>query len=153
MTYTLERKIKLGGSVRQCWDFLRNPANLNTITPPDLHFKILTAIPAEMYNGLLIEYSIHIPGIGRQKWLTEIKHIVENNSFVDEQRSGPFRFWYHYHQLTETSDGVLSLDKVIYIMPYGILGEFLHNQFIGKTLDRIFDYREQRLTELFPCTD
>ncbi len=150
MIYTLERKIQLGASVEQCWDFLRNPANLNIITPPDLQFKIITNVPEEMYNGLLIEYSIRIPGFGRQKWLTEIKHIRIKHSFIDEQQSGPFRFWNHYHQLTEIAGGVVSLDRVTYIMPYGFIGTMLHSAFIRKTLDRIFNYREQRLAQLFP---
>lgn len=149
MTYTLERKTRLEGSVEQCWEFLRTPANLNIITPPDLHFKILTDLPDEMYNGLLIEYSIRIPGMGSQKWLTEIKHIHENRSFVDEQRVGPFRFWSHYHLLTENEGAVDSLDKVTYIMPYGIIGRLIHTLFIRSTLDRIFDYREERLNRIF----
>ena len=34
--------------------------------------------PETMYDGLVIEYRIVIPLLGKQAWLTEIKHIREH---------------------------------------------------------------------------
>jgi ligand-binding SRPBCC domain-containing protein len=150
MIYTLERKVDLGAPLENCWEFLRNPFNLNRITPPDLHFHIVSDIPGIMYNGLLITYTIRIPGFGRRHWLTEIKHIRDGHSFVDEQRYGPFRFWYHHHELIEKPDCTQSLDNVSYIMPYGPLGIMVHSLYIQKIMKRIFDFREQRLQDIFP---
>jgi ligand-binding SRPBCC domain-containing protein len=150
MIYTLQKETVLGCSLETSWEFLRNPKNLNLITPPDLHFQIVTEVPEEMFNGLLIEYSIRIPGIGRQRWLTEIKHLQPYRSFVDEQLYGPFTLWYHFHEITEADKGVRSRDKVTYILPLGQLGRLLHYISIRKTLERIFNYREKQLTKLFP---
>ncbi len=150
MLYTLEKEVLLNTSISECWEFLRNPDNLNEITPPDLHFKIVSRVPEQMYNGLLIEYSIRIPGIGTQHWVTEIRHILEQRSFVDEQRCGPFRFWHHYHEIEQVENGVISRDRVNYVMPFGIIGRTLHTLTIRKTLQRIFKYREEQLHRLFP---
>ncbi len=150
MIYTLQKETLLGCSLEKSWEFLRNPANLNRITPPDLDFQIISEVPGEMFNGLLIEYAIRIPGLGRQRWLTEIKHIQPYHSFVDEQRYGPFALWYHFHEITETDEGVQSRDKVTYIMPLGQLGRILHYLSIHRTLKRIFTYREEQLKKLFP---
>jgi len=144
--YTLEKEQLVTASLDRCWDFLKNPENLNLITPPDLHFRIVSSVPEDMFDGLLIEYRISIPLLGVQKWLAEIKHIRPKQSFVDEQRIGPYRFWYHYHELTSTPGGVMLLDRVHYSVPYGVFGRFFHTIFIRRTLQRIFAYRQSRIS-------
>ena len=151
MIHLLERTVHLGADIQTIWEFIRTPQNLNIITPEDLQFQILSDVPATMYDGLLIEYSIRIPGLGRRKWLTEIKHIRERHCFVDEQRSGPFRFWYHYHQIEPHQDGgTICIDRVSYIVGYPVVGELLHSFYIRQTLERIFDFRQKKLREIFP---
>jgi len=146
--YILERQQRVTASMEQAWAFLQNPANLDRITPPDLQFRIVTDVPAVMFNGLIVEYRITIPLLGTHTWVTEIKHIRAGHSFVDEQRLGPYRFWYHYHEIQAMSDGVLLIDKVFYQPPFGLLGRLLHRIYIRRTLERIFSYRRERL-ELF----
>ena len=148
MMYTLEKEQLVDADLERCWNFLKSPANLNLITPDDLHFQIVSFVPEDMYNGLIIEYRISIPIIGVQRWVAEIKHIRVNHSFVDEQRIGPYRFWYHYHELRATPDGTKLIDRVYYAVPYSIFGRLLHSLFIRKTLERIFTYRHAKLAEL-----
>ena len=147
--YTLEREQLVPVNLDVAWDFLKNPANLNSITPEDLHFTIISSVPDIMYDGLIIEYRVSIPMFGIQTWVAEIKHIREKKSFVDEQRIGPYKFWYHYHELQETDQGTKVLDRVHYAVPFGYAGRILHHFFIRKTLDRIFDYRKRKIQELF----
>lgn len=146
--YILERQQRVTGTLEQAWAFLQNPANLDRITPPDLQFRIVTDIPAIMYNGLIVEYRITIPLIGTHAWVTEIKHIREGLSFVDEQRLGPYRFWHHYHEIRQDKGGVLLMDRICYQPPFGVLGRLAHRLYIRRTLERIFDYRQLRLEEL-----
>lgn len=147
--YILRREQFLPTSLDNAWAFLENPYNLDRITPTDLHFEITSDAPEIMYDGLIIEYLITIPIIGKQRWITEIKHIDTKHSFVDEQRLGPYRFWYHHHQIEQAGSGVRSHDTVYYQPPFGIAGRLLNRIFIKKTLDRIFDYRQTRLAEIF----
>ena len=35
------------------------------------------------------------------RWVTEITVAEERRAFVDEQRSGPYRFWHHRHSFEE----------------------------------------------------
>ena len=146
--YILERQQRVTGTLEQAWAFLQDPANLDRITPPDLQFRIVTDIPAIMYNGLIVEYRITIPLIGTHSWVTEIKHIREGLSFVDEQRLGPYRFWHHYHEIRQDKGGVLLMDRICYQPPFGVLGRLAHRLYIRRTLERIFDYRRLRLEEL-----
>lgn len=147
--YKLERCQTIRTTLENAWDFLKNPKNLNTITPDDLCFQILSDVPETMFDGLLIEYRIKIPVFGTRQWLAEIKHVRECCSFVDEQRVGPYSFWYHYHELNRVEQGIEITDRVYYTVPYGIFGNALNFLFIHKTLERIFDYRQQRIKEIF----
>ncbi len=151
--YTLTRQQFVKTSVKTAWHFLQHPANLDRITPPDLKFKIVSDVPEVMFNGLIVEYQITIPFLGKHVWVTEIKHIRENHSFVDEQRLGPYRFWYHYHEIKSQKDGVLLIDKVHYHPPFGILGKVLYRFYIRNMLERIFNYRWGRLEEILPALE
>lgn len=146
--YTLYREQVIRTSLKKAWDFIRNPANLNAITPPDLDFRIISDPPDKMYEGLMIEYDIRIPFLGYQEWVTEIKHINKPYSFVDEQRIGPFKLWYHYHALQQVNEGIKFIDKVYYAVPFYIIGIIFHTFVLKKILTHIFDYRKESLTRI-----
>ncbi|MBE0582331.1 MAG: SRPBCC family protein [Desulfofustis sp.] len=131
--------------VETVWELIQNPANLDSITPPDLQFSIVSPVPPVMYNGLIIEYRLRVPYFGHQSWVTEIKHIRPGCSFVDEQRLGPYRLWYHCHELQPENGGTMMIDRVHYQLPYGPLGELLHRLVVRRTLERIFAYRRRVL--------
>ena len=147
--FTLRREITIPTSINEAWKFISRPENLNLITPDDLKFRILTEIPDLMYNGLLIRYRVGIPFLGSQNWLTEIRHIRDHHSFIDEQRIGPYRFWHHRHVIEETEDGVRFTDEVTYALPFSIFGKLAHALFVRRMLARIFDFREQALQKYF----
>ena len=94
--HKLYRKQIIQTDLATAWDFINSPKNLDAIMPDDLSFEIITDVPQKMYNGILIEYRVGIPYLGKQTWLTELKHIREQHSFVDEQLIGPYKLWYHY---------------------------------------------------------
>lgn len=148
--YLLERELTLATDAKTLWEFLATPANLNEITPPDLCFQVHSDLPARMHNGLTILYTIKIPVFGRRRWLTEIKHIREGVFFVDEQRLGPYKFWYHQHRIKPIGEQKTRMtDRVSYQLPYGFIGVVAHKIWVAKMLQRIFDFREQRLIERF----
>jgi len=142
--YTLHKELVVDTTLENAWEFIRNPANLNLITPDDMAFEILTDLPEEMTEGMLVEYRVQIPVLGKQPWLSELKHIVPQASFVDEQKIGPYKLWYHYHGVEACTGGVRFTDRVVYEVPFGIFGKVAHALFIRKTLERIFNFREQQ---------
>jgi len=148
----LEREIILNAEVETVWAFMATPANLNELTPPELNFQIVSELPDKMYNGLTVLYLIRIPLFGKRRWLTEIKHIREGEYFVDEQRIGPYRLWYHEHSIEPLGDKQTRMvDRVSYQLPFGILGYLVHQFWVKNMLDTIFDYRAKRLSEQFVC--
>lgn len=132
------------------WEFVSVPQNLNLITPPDLAFRIKGEPPAKAFAGLLLEYEVKVPMLGWTPWLTEIKYVNEGFSFMDEQRVGPYKLWMHTHRLEEVNRGTKMTDDIIYQIPFGIFGSIAHVVFVRRTLERIFQYRREKLEEIFP---
>ena len=79
--HTLERSVTVPTDLNTAWKFISTPKNLDLLTPDDMGFTILTDVPDEMYDGLMIEYRVQIPLLGSQRWLTEIKNIKDRHSF------------------------------------------------------------------------
>jgi hypothetical protein len=113
-------------------------------------FHILSAHrPVRMYAGQLIEYRVS-PVLGIPLyWMTEITHVVEGQYFIDEQRFGPYSMWHHQHHFREVEGGVEMTDLVHYKVPLGWIGRIVNGLFVRKKLNGIFDYRYERVKELF----
>jgi ligand-binding SRPBCC domain-containing protein len=149
LIHYLVRKQTVHAGLDRVWEFFSDPGNLNEITPPDMNFEIIAGGEKKMYAGQLIEYRVEfIRGI-RSLWLTEITQVREKEYFVDEQRIGPYRFWYHEHLFETVDGGVLVGDKVSYAIPFGLLGELVHLVYIKKRLDEIFNFRREKVAALF----
>ena len=140
----------LSVSREKLWDFISVPQNLNEITPPKMAFKIVGELPKSAYAGLLLEYKVKIPVLGWTSWLTEIKYVTDGYSFMDEQRVGPYKLWLHKHTLEDVEGGTKMTDEIHYQMPFGPLGDIAHVLFVKRTLKQIFDYRREKLDEIFP---
>ena len=147
--HTLEREQWLPISIEEAWAFFSTPRNLDRITPPDLGFRIKSLPSEEMYEGEIITYQVKIlPGLW-VPWVTEIKSVQEGHSFIDEQRSGPYKFWHHRHSFEEADGGTRMKDLVHYSIGFWPFGEVAHALFVKKKLQWIFDFRRKILEEEF----
>ena len=133
----------------QAWDFVSDPKNLKTITPDYMGFNILSGADRKMFPGQIIQYIVTpVAGIPT-KWVTEITHVKEGEYFVDEQRFGPYALWHHKHFIESIPGGVRMEDIVDYKLPFGVLGQLVHPILVKPKLKEIFEYRKQKLIELF----
>lgn len=149
MVHYLHREQIIPAPVSKVWEYFCDPQNLNELTPLDMNFEIIRGSGVRMYEGQIIEYRVEfIRGI-RSLWLTEISHVRENEYFVDEQRVGPYRFWYHEHCFEETPAGTKMTDQITYGIPFGIAGDLLNAVWISRKLENIFSYRSQKIEVLF----
>jgi ligand-binding SRPBCC domain-containing protein len=147
--YTLHTKQNLPISLGEAWGFMSNPKNLKIITPDYMGFKTLSSDDREMFSGQIIQYIV-TPVLGiPMKWVTEITHVQDKKYFVDEQRFGPYSLWYHKHFLKEIPGGVEMEDIVDYKVPMGFIGHLIHPFLVAPKLKEIFDYRRNKLIELF----
>jgi ligand-binding SRPBCC domain-containing protein len=125
--------------------FFADAHNLQVLTPPWLNFEILTPRPIAMRTGTLIEYKLRLRGIPI-RWRTEITDWQPPLSFVDEQQYGPYQQWIHRHWFEEKDGGTLCHDKVRYAV---LGGAFVNKFFVRRDVEKIFEFRREKLQELF----
>ena len=147
--YQLSAKINLPISVNEAWDFLSNPDNLKIITPDYMGFNIISTGGREMFPGQIISYKVS-PLLGlKLNWVTEITHVKDKIYFVDEQRIGPYALWHHKHFVKEIDGGTEMIDIVHYQLPFPLLANRFHGLLVKPKLKEIFNYRTNKLIELF----
>ncbi len=144
--FIFETELWLPHPRNEVFAFFGDAHNLERITPPWVKFAVLTPAPIVMRPGILIDYRIRIHGVP-VRWRTEISAWQPPFQFVDEQRRGPYRLWHHTHTFEEREGGTLCRDRVRYWPRGGALMNWL---FVRKDVERIFEYRRQRLVEIFP---
>ena len=141
--FILHREQTLDAPLERVFAFFSNAENLEAITPPWVHFHILSARPIVMRPGTMIDYSLKLHGIPF-RWKSEITVWEAGGArprFVDEQRKGPYRYWIHEHSFAGAPgnpQATVATDHVRYAVPGGAL---VHGLFVRGQLERIFDYR------------
>jgi len=148
-THVLERELWLPRPVGDVFPFFADARNLEVLTPPWLSFKVVTLGAITMAPGTIIDYKLRVHGfpVG---WQSEITVWEPPHRFVDEQRRGPYRLWVHEHGFEEENGGTLARDVVEYAAPGGGL---VNRLFVAGDVKKIFEYRAQKLKELFPSTE
>ncbi len=136
--------------IYKAWGFFSDARNLSVITPPEMDFKILNDLDGgEVYEGMLIDYTVK-PLFGIPvSWQTEICEVRKPKMFADRQLKGPYKIWEHTHTFLKKDNGVLMKDHVKYELPFGIIGRVTHSLIVKKKIEQIFLYRKKVLTQLF----
>lgn len=147
--YSISSKQKLPISIDKAWEFFSDPKNLNIITPESMKFITISGDDRKMFAGQIIHYKISPFSRISMEWVTEISHIKDKEFFIDEQRFGPYKFWHHKHFFREIEGGVEIEDVVHYKMPFGFIGKLFHPIIVKPKLNEIFNFRKQKLNELF----
>jgi len=143
--YRLTTDLWLPRPVHEIFDYFGDASNLETITPPWLHFHIVSDPKAKIERGSLIDYRLRIRGVPI-KWRTEITDWSPPASFEDTQLRGPYRQWIHTHFFHEEDGGTVARDQVDYTMFCAGLANWL---MVRRDLVRIFEYRHQTMVRLF----
>jgi ligand-binding SRPBCC domain-containing protein len=145
--HTLRREQRLPGAPAAVFGFFSDARNLEAITPPLLRFEVLTPEPVVMGAGVRIHYRLRIHGVAL-RWLTQITEWEPPHRFVDEQLDGPYALWRHTHSFEADGEETIMRDVVHYRIGFGPLGGLAHALVVRRDLDRIFDYRAERVRQL-----
>jgi ligand-binding SRPBCC domain-containing protein len=145
--HVLRTSLCLPVDVEQVFRFFSNASNLERITPPELHFHIITEEPIDIREGTLIGYRLRIWGIPF-RWRTRIANWDPPNQFIDEQVKGPYKQWIHVHRFTDRNGTTTIRDEVFYQLPFWPLGEIAY-PLVSSQLRRIFSYRNRSISDTF----
>ena len=124
--------------------FFADARNLERLTPPWLHFRILTPGTIAMRTGTRIDYRIWLHGIPL-RWQSLISGWNPPRQFVDEQVSGPYRHWVHTHTFEEENGGTRVNDSV----EFEVIAGWLTGRLVMRDLRMIFAYRQEMLGGIF----
>ena len=144
-TYQLETSLWLPQPRQQIFAFFSDPKNLERITPPWLHFEILSPTECVVHRGTRIDYRLRIRGLPI-RWQSEIIIWEPPTRFDDQQTRGPYPLWVHEHTFSEHEGGTIAGDNVVYAVPGGRMVQKL---FVAADLDKIFHYRRVALEHIF----
>lgn len=146
-THVLVEELWLPRPRDEVFAFFADPRNLDAITPPWLHFHIVTPSPIDMKPGTLIDYKLRVRGVPIS-WQSEISEWSPPFRFVDRQLKGPYRHWLHLHEFEERNGGTLIRDRVEYAVPGWIFAPLIHRLFVKRDVATIFAFRTNKIREL-----
>lgn len=145
-TFNFNTEIWLPAPLDRVFQFFADPGNLQRLTPPWLHFEIVTPPDVRIARGTLLDYRLRLRGIPL-RWQSEISVWEPPHRFIDRQTKGPYWLWVHEHTFADRDGGTRVGDRVEYAVPGGrLVQKFL----VAPDLERIFKYRHRVLEELFP---
>ncbi|MEO8587504.1 MAG: SRPBCC family protein [Acidobacteriota bacterium] len=135
----LEFPLDLPGVTRKAlWEFHRDPAALERLTPPEKKIRIVER-PKEMYAGARVVLSVRQFGLWLT-WISLIETWEPETRFVDVQEKGPFASWRHEHLFFEDR----LLDRVTYEVPLAMVGGRLADRaLVRPDIERMFEYRHR----------
>ena len=146
--HVLETSMTLPLGREEVFAFFAEAHNLERITPPELRFRIISSTSIAIAAGTLIDYRLSLFGLSFT-WRSRISHWDPPHSFVDEQLKGPYSFWHHTHTFTESNEGTVIGDRVLYRLPLWPLSA-IGLPLVKLQLKRIFTYRQQAIRKLLP---
>lgn len=148
MSRLFETSLHVAAPLEEVFDFFSKAHNLERITPPEIHFHILTPDPIVMATGLIIDYRLRLFGVPFY-WKTRIAEWDPPRQFADEQLKGPYALWHHTHRFEADGAGTRIHDSVRYELPWFAFGPIGHQVFVLPQIRRIFAFREQAVLAQF----
>jgi ligand-binding SRPBCC domain-containing protein len=138
----------LSAPLSRVFDFFSRPANLPKISPPELHFQLLSG-PEQLHLGALLTLQGRRWGIS-QRIVSEVTVWEPEQRFIDEQREGPFKKWSHTHRFEALPNGGTRVtDRIDYEPPGGMLRFIITAAAVERDLKWIYAYRQEKLAQLF----
>jgi len=142
MWHSIRTELTLNLPRETVFGFFSKAENLERITPPELGFSILTPLPIEMRQDVVIDYRIKLHGLP-MRWRTLIPVWNPPYEFVDEQIKGPYKTWIHRHTFEAIdAEHTKIIDYVRYELPFTPLGD-LAFPVIRRQVEGIFAHRNR----------
>lgn len=133
--------------LERVFDFFRHPANLTRAAPAELSLQV-TEAPEVLEAGSRVVVQVRRMGFS-QRIVSEITTLEPNAAIVQEQREGPFRKWVQSQRFKAAPEGGTEVTFTIdFEPPGGMLGMFLTTAKIEEDLNRLAEYREQKVRAL-----
>lgn len=132
----------------EIFPFFSDVHNLERLTPPDLHFRLLSTSSDKVGEGSEFEYKLKVKGVPIH-WTSKIIAWSPSDYFIDNQERGPFSKWYHLHTFSDLAYGTLLADHIDFSIPLGAMGFGATSWIVLPDLHRTFNHRQKTIHSLF----
>jgi len=148
--YSFHQEQEVAWSAAQAWAFFSQPANLGRLMPQEMRMRHPGGEQeGPVFAGQVLWFEVELFPLVWKRWVTQITQVEPGVSFIDEQLSGPYRFWRHRHLITPlTAQSCRITDAVIYALPFPPFGDLFHTLLVRPQLERIFAHRKLALERL-----
>ena len=154
---TLEFQTIVAAPLEAVWAFFADvEKSLPALTSPQEGVTIESA-DTPVQAGSRIVLGLNGP-LGRVRWVARIVEHAPPHAvmfglearFIDEQESGPFRFWRHAHEF-EAVDAKTTrvVDRITYRVPFGPIGWVADWVLVRPKLRAAFHFRHEQLRRIF----
>lgn len=149
MLYELIDRFEVRSSLNETWNFFCRPENFLRCTPPWMGMTLLTASPVDISQDAEIDYTMRWFGLPIP-WRTRIVDWSPPHQLIYIQGRGPYSFWMHQHVFTPRGRKRTEvLDRVVYKLHGGPLGDVLHSLVVKRQILDIFRWRRGQIPRHF----
>ena len=139
--HLLERSQRVEVPLARAFALYADADNLEPLTPPWVHFRLLSPRPIVFGAGTALDYRLRLHGVPF-RWQTRIEVWEPPHYFSDTQARGPYRLWEHQHFFEPDGEGATVIrDHLRYALPLGPVGAIADRLFVRRDLERIFEFR------------
>ncbi len=131
------------------WGFYKTSECFKSLTPSFLQTNVLQDLNDndQMSEGKVQKIEMSFYGL-KLGWITMITEVKEQSYFKEICLKGPFRKWVHVHVFKDIAEGVLVIDEISYLPPFGRCNGIMNMLFIKPVLKLMFQYRHRMLKNL-----
>lgn len=141
-----ETRTELNVPAAKVFDFITRPANMKSISPPEVDMVLVEA-PEELTTGSKLVFKVQAFGVSQQLE-HEIVDFSPPRSFREQMIKGPLQKWQHDYLVEPTADGGSVLtNRIEFEPPGGMLGMLLTADRIMKHLEEGYAHRSEALKQ------
>lgn len=146
---SLERQQWIPRTIEELWPLFETPSSRAKLVPPFFKLEIISPRDEPLFEDQEIEYLIEFLPNKKRPCIVEISECIPRLSFIEEHRSGPYRFWHHRHNFESKDNGVWMIDRIHFQIRSRIFGMLIYNMRIRKRLIEQFDFQEKYMRKHF----
>jgi ligand-binding SRPBCC domain-containing protein len=144
--HIIEQHLVIGRPRPAVFAFFADPRHVNHLTPPWLRVRLLRG-EARRQAGAVLDYRVQCFGIplAMRGFVREFDPPFR---FLEVQVRGPFARWEHRHRFLDTGETTLMEDRLVYRLPFGLVGRAVHLLVAQQMMAAAWAYRTRRIGEL-----
>ena len=143
-----ESRTPLNATPEQVFEYIRQPANLQAIAPPETQFVFVNP-PRVIELGSRLTCKVQAYGMVQQLSY-EIVELISPLRFREQMVEGPLRLWKHdYIVEPNPAGGVSLINRIEFEPPGGLMGFIVTADKILEALEDGFHHRRKALQKIF----